>query len=306
VVIPTNRGGAYVRESVGSVLAQTFTDLELIIVSDGCPDDLTDLEVLDDRIRIIRQENRGVSVARNVGIHAARSDLIAFIDDDDRMRPERIEAQYELMERRADLGLCHTQFRLIDEDGAPGSLGYAGDVQYVDLLHGDVHILLPTTMMRKSLLEEIGMFDPSLTMGEDLDQIYRVARQSPLGFLPEELTEYRRHGSNASGNELRNAYALLTLLRDYRWQAEAHHRPDVAAAAEVGIASVSRYGATGAVLDARAAWRRHDVPLTMHSIATAVRLSPTEAARDLVTQRPVVRRLLRVRDRGATARVSRS
>ena len=197
VVIPTIRGGWLLREAVSSVQSQTLNDWELIIVSDGCQEDLSDIEESDQRIRVLRQSNKGVSIARNVGTARAESELIAFLDDDDRMLPNRLLAQCEAMADER-FGACHSQFRIIDGDGEISSNGESKETQYRNLLEDDGGVLLTTLTIRKALFEEVGGFNPLLLLSEDLDLLYRVARESTLVFLPEVLTEYRRHEENTS------------------------------------------------------------------------------------------------------------
>ena len=122
VVMPCYRGGPLLREAVASVIDQTFRGWELIVVSDGCEDDLSDLETIDPRVRVFRQRNRGVSIARNVGISHAQSELIALLDEDDLMMPERIAAQVAAL-RDESFGLCYTQIRFIDGTGRPIGAG---------------------------------------------------------------------------------------------------------------------------------------------------------------------------------------
>ena len=118
VVIPSYRGGRFLREAVASVQSQTLENFEVVIVLDGCEDDLSDIEESDQRVRVLRQCRRGVSIARNVGIAQARSELIAFLDDDDRMLADRLSRQLEAM-KDSNVGLCHTECRAIDEEGHP-------------------------------------------------------------------------------------------------------------------------------------------------------------------------------------------
>jgi len=116
VVIPSFRGGAFLRDAIASVQSQTFQDWELIVVLDGCEDDLSEIERNDDRVRVFRQRNRGECVSRNVGIGHARTGLIALLDDDDRMLPNRLQTQVDVMNDES-VGVCHTQYRVIDEHG---------------------------------------------------------------------------------------------------------------------------------------------------------------------------------------------
>ncbi len=131
VVIPNFHGGELLREAIDSVRAQTLADWELIIVCDGSTDDLSDLERSDPRVRVFYQRIRGVSIARNVGIRHARSALVALLDDDDRMMPDRLGVQVAVMDDTS-IGLCHTQFRLIDERGTAIGEGASRESRYVD------------------------------------------------------------------------------------------------------------------------------------------------------------------------------
>lgn len=220
VVIPNYHGGRFLREAVSSVQSQTLQDWELIIVSDGCEDDLSDIEQADPRVRVFQQRNRGVSIARNVGIRYARGALVALLDDDDRMMPDRLRAQAESMSDER-IGVCHTQFRLIDENGETIGAGGSKESQYGDFLRGDGAILLSSTMVRKSLVEEAGGFNPLLPLSQDLDLLYRLARESTFLFLPDILTEYRRHGSNTWANTALGGDEIKSILREHRFAAEA-------------------------------------------------------------------------------------
>ena len=262
---------------------------------DGVDVDTIGVESLDDRVRLIRQPKRGAAVARNVGIRAARADLIAFLDDDDRMLPGRLAAQFEAMNDHPEVGICHTQFRVIDANGRFAQAGHAVAVQYRDLLKGNVHVLMPTTMMRKSLLEEVGTFDSCLPTGQDIELIFRLARDCRLAFLPDTHLEYRRHVNNSSGSVRRDAEnltALLTKLR--RFEEIAGQAADAGAASE-GLAWASRYGATGAIIDVRAAWNRRDLVGLVANLFAASRLSLSVTVADLVGNRSLVGRLRRRR-----------
>jgi glycosyltransferase involved in cell wall biosynthesis len=289
VVIPTFRGGSYLREAVRSVLDQTFTDFELIIVADGCEDDLLDVEALDERVRCIRQPNRGESVARNVGIRAARCELIAFLDDDDRMLPGRLAAQYQEMEGQPEVGLCHTQFRVIDANGTPTGEGYARHVEYLDLLRSEFGALMPTTMMRKSLLQEVGMFDSALRTCQDIDVILRLASRSRLAFDGTVLTEYRQHGNNASRDRRIAGQTLEALLAKHLSFARLRGDDIAAAAASMGVARMRRFTGVACLAQARDALRNGDRLAALRLFAQAVRLSPVDTARDLLGNRRPIR-----------------
>ena len=195
VVIPTSRGGGYLRESVASVQAQTIDDWEIVIVADGLDEDLSDLED-DPRVRVYRQRRRGVSIARNVGVNLAASDLVAFLDDDDRSLPERLRTQVDVMNDES-VGLCHAQAHIIDSDGNFVEIGTSIASTYAEYLRLDGLSLIGASMVRKSVFLEIGGFNPLFRVGEDFDLILRFARESKIVFIPEVLLEYRHHASNS-------------------------------------------------------------------------------------------------------------
>jgi len=196
VVIPSYRGGAYLREAVQSVVSQTFTDWEIVIVLDGCDDNTDDL-TRNHRVRVIRQKNRGVSIARNVAIANAKGRFIAFLDDDDRMLAKRLEVQYEALRDDDSADLCHSQFQFIDEKGNVKGRGASRNSQYADFLRSKGGLLFSTALVRKSALNAVGGFNPLFSTSEDMDLVYRIARTSTLVFTPETLYEYRIHGQNA-------------------------------------------------------------------------------------------------------------
>jgi GT2 family glycosyltransferase len=289
VVLPTTRGGAYLREAVRSVLSQSLRNLELIVVADGCADELHDLDVLDPRIRIIRQARRGVSIARNVGVRAARTDLIAFVDDDDRMLPDRLDAQFRAMADQLDVAICHSQFVFINESGALIANGYARKVDYLDLLSGELGVLMPTTMMRKSLLQEAGMFDAALRTCQDVDVILRLAKGNRLIFLPATLTQYRVHGDNASADPRLAGQVLEEVIGKHLRSAQRSGDVEVVAAARAGVTRARGLASGGHILEARLLWRQRHRLAAARLIATAIRLSPEVTLRDLGANRRWVR-----------------
>ncbi len=272
VVIPSFRGGWLLREAVVSVQSQTLKDWELIIVSDGCEDDFSDIERLDKRVRVVRQRNRGVSIARNVGIRHAQSELVAFLDDDDRMLPDRLLAQFEVMSDET-IGLCHTQFRIIDESGVVIGTGASHESQYRDFLRDDGAILLSSTMIRKVLIQEVGGFNPLLPLSEDLDLLYRVARESTLSFLPDVLTEYRRHESNTSPTTSGGAERKL-ILRQHLFAAEARGEAENIRAIRHGMSYVLTGRAERAIRYAHEARSRQNYLGMLSALGLALLLSP--------------------------------
>lgn len=290
VVIPSHRGGCLLRDAIASVQSQTLEDWEIIVVLDGAEDDLSDMERDDHRIRVFRQRRCGASIARNVGVRHARSELIAFLDDDDRMLPGRLTAQLEAM-KDGNIGLCHTGVIVIGEDGEPlhsnGSQGTQHGIvredrhpersgrpaQYHDFLRGEAGTVLSSVMVRRSLVHELGGFNPLLPVGEDLDFFFRIASETTIDFLPETLTEYRRHSGN-TWSEATTTRELKLILSQHALRAEARGDTESLQALRIGLANLLSGRAVFALKRAREAQEQHKYITALVAVGDAVYSSP--------------------------------
>ena len=120
IIVPVYQVEKYLNECIDSILAQTFTDFELILVDDGSPDNCPALcdaaAKRNSRVRVIHKQNGGVSTARNAGLDAAQGNWIAFVDSDDTVEPEYLEKMHKaVLETGADFAICSSQ--CIDETG---------------------------------------------------------------------------------------------------------------------------------------------------------------------------------------------
>ena len=123
IIVPVYKVENYLQKCIDSILAQTFTDFELILVDDGSPDGCPALcdaaAAKDARVRVIHQKNGGLSAARNAGLDVARGAWIGFVDSDDYIAPEMYEKLYRAVQSTgADLALC--DYAKVDEAGVPG------------------------------------------------------------------------------------------------------------------------------------------------------------------------------------------
>ncbi len=203
VVLPVYNGlrksPHYLPEAIASVLGQTMRDLELIVVDDGSDEDYRPLKerYLDGRVRWIRLDcNSGQSAARNAGAERARSDMIAFIDQDDRWYPDRLEIALKL---HGDFVMTYSDFDEIDESGSivtrralelhqPGRHPWKS---LPDILAQDLLVLPGTCLFDKKVFIKAGGFDPQLSGCEDDDLFLRVFQMGPIGFIPRALMQYR-------------------------------------------------------------------------------------------------------------------
>lgn len=214
-IIPNYNYARYVGEAVESALNQTYQPLEVILVDDGSSDN--SLEVIrgfGDRIRIVSQENAGVSAARNNGVRLAGGQLVAFLDADDIWHPQKIEKQVERFRQDSKLGLVHVGVREIDALGnelrrrLDGLEGKVSD----ELLLFNRSVILgggSGLMVSREAFNEAGGFDLRLSTSADWDLCYRVTSRYETGFIPEVLLDYRMHGANMHGNIRRMEREML-------------------------------------------------------------------------------------------------
>jgi glycosyltransferase involved in cell wall biosynthesis len=199
VIIPFYNRVEWLLQSVESVLAQTFSDFELLLVDDGSDTSPDFLQTFNDpRIRCARQENKGPAAARNLGISLAQGKYIAFLDSDDLFLPDKIEKQFLIMEEHQSVGLSHSSYLRINERGEKIDVVQSGKSSgwlYPEIICGCA-IATPTVMIRSKILAEL-RFDESMMLGEDILLWIQIARVSEILGIDEPLTQVRIHGENA-------------------------------------------------------------------------------------------------------------
>jgi glycosyltransferase involved in cell wall biosynthesis len=206
VVIPTYNYKRFIGDALQSVLGQTLPPSEILVVDDGSEDDTESVvRSFGERVRYIRQKNAGVSSARNRGVAETSGELITFVDADDVVEPEFLEALYAEFTGRADVGLAHCGTRLFDsETGETLSFDLDGGAEGVAdnllLWEGPGFPAPGLVMVRREAFADVGGFDSRQKVGEDWDFCYRVARQYKVGFVPKPLINYRIHRSAAHHN----------------------------------------------------------------------------------------------------------
>lgn len=203
IVLPTFNRLRYLRPAVDSVLAQTFGDWELIVADDGSgPETAAYLAELAarPRVRVLWLPHSGKpAVARNAGWQAARGEYIAFLDSDDVWLPEKLAVQTASLRSRPKRGWSHTAFAVIDEagellTGTHARHWPAAQGQILErLITMDIVIAMPTVMVRRSWLEQLGGFDCGLTMCEDYDLWLRLAAVSEIDGVEATMVHVRSH-----------------------------------------------------------------------------------------------------------------
>ena len=237
IVLATYNQAAWLARTIASVRAQTYQDWELLIADDGSTDDTAAVVAQvagDARVRHLPGPRRERCVARNRAIAAARGELIAFLDGDDRWHPSKLARQVTSLDIDPTASWCATVARFIDADDRPLPIRKPprpidGEV-FSRLMRANC-LILASVVVRRAMLDSVGGFDETLpVLGcEDWDLWLRVARRAPLRMLGDELTYYRRHPDNTT-NESLLASGLAVIDQQYR-------DPETARAAKLSRAS---------------------------------------------------------------------
>ncbi|WP_162303875.1 glycosyltransferase family 2 protein [Paracnuella aquatica] len=192
VVLPVYNGLPFLTAAVNSVLQQTFTDFEFIIIDDCSTDGSYELlqTYTDPRIRLFRNEaNSGISFTLNRGIALAQTDWIVRMDSDDICRPNRLEQQAKFIQQHPDGALYSCDVQKINEQGAPISSDRFDTQFYFYHLHFFCIVYHPAVVMRKSAVQEIGGY--TVPYAEDWELFWQLSRKYKMYHQPEVLLDYR-------------------------------------------------------------------------------------------------------------------
>lgn len=205
VVIPAYNAAEYIGETLESVLAQSFSDFEVIIVNNGSTDQTLDVlgEFTDERVQVISQEGTGGPAGpRNRAIREARGEYIAFLDADDCWHGEKLERQLTFFRDHSECALVATQFVRIDEnsviisdDVLPVAIPEPNPGDWFERLCQGSFFANSGVMVRRSVITDLGGLDehPWKTGTEDYDLWLRIARKFPVGICKGEMLRYRVH-----------------------------------------------------------------------------------------------------------------
>ncbi len=213
VIIPTYNRAHTLPRAIESVLAQSFTDYELIVVDDGSSDETA--KILERYpIRMIRQPNSGVSAARNRGIEAARGQIIALLDSDDEWKEEKLQNHYDFFQANPEYKIHQTEEIWI-KDGKFLNKKRKHQKKSGEIFYDSLHLCLisPSAVaIKKELFEEVGLFREDFVVCEDYELWLRITRQYMVGYSPQPLVV--KYGGHA--NQLSHKYFGMD-----RWRIKA-------------------------------------------------------------------------------------
>lgn len=232
VIVPNYNGGAFIEQALDSIVAQSYTNIEIIAVDDGSSDDSAEIlehyKSTEPRMKVVFQENSGVAVARNVGIGCATGDYIAFLDSDDYWHPEKLSLQIKFLEKSPSFAVCFSSFLVwLPEDRAhyrsPENIysaiavhknldlddAYSGWIYHI--LLQDVYVWTGTVVIRREIFDEVGCFNEDLKIGEDHDLWLRIANKHKMAKLNFPTALYRTNPASVTGRVHSKNYAALVV-----------------------------------------------------------------------------------------------
>lgn len=216
VVIPAYNAAAHISEALHSLRAQTCEELEVIVVDDGSVDDTYGLVSREfPEVRCLRQANGGASSARNRGVQEARGEWVAFLDADDAWHPDKLRAQLALMCRHPAVRLCRTWGSEKPLESGDLWLSEPNAMPDFELLPSLASTLMnpyfttSTVMVRRDAFLEIGGFDTSLKIAEDVDLYLRLLRDAPEVLLLKAVAVYKRPVPGSLGDDDEAGYVQL-------------------------------------------------------------------------------------------------
>lgn len=210
-IIPTFNRAEQVCRAIQSVLQQTYSNVEIVVVNDGSTDNtVAALEKFGNKVRVINQRNAGVAAARNRAVSVSQGEIVAFLDSDDEWLPTKLERQVEVMTALGpEFGACFTDCMHVVEShqeisgfekagfepSGPGPL--RSPLKHVLAKYPIVYI--PTLIVQRSLIAGQSGFDEAMTVSEDTDLIFRLALKTRLCFVAESLVKIDRAASRSGG-----------------------------------------------------------------------------------------------------------
>ncbi|HPC74470.1 MAG TPA: glycosyltransferase [Syntrophales bacterium] len=221
VIMSVFNGERYLRKAVDSILAQTFTDFEYLIVDDGSTDGTAEIlqSYQDPRIRIFRQENRGLTASLNRALGLARGGYVARMDADDIAQPERFQKQVDFLDARADVAVVGTYaYRIDEKDRIVCTYTFKTEN---DDIRADLSMTCPfchsSIMFRKICVGEVGGYREKVGPTEDLDLYFRLSEKFSLANIPEPLQCFR---INPEGVTLKRRFDQIRYERLVRMMAK--------------------------------------------------------------------------------------
>jgi glycosyltransferase involved in cell wall biosynthesis len=218
VVIPAYNSADRVKEAIESVLAQSYSNFEIIVVDDGSTDNTErTLRYFGEQIRYFKQQNQGVSSARNAGIRNSRGEYVAFLDSDDIWASDKLAGQVPVLDGDPEVGLVYCDWSVMSGETVlrasyHKNLRPASGYVFNELIQRGF-VLTSGVVVRRSCLEDVGCFDTTLTIAQDYDLWLRISYCWKIQLVDKCLFTKRSFDGSLSTNLTRTAVERIELYR---------------------------------------------------------------------------------------------
>jgi len=214
--MPAYNAEAYLREAIDSILAQTYRNIEFVIVNDGSTDRSEAIirSYTDPRIKyVINEQNLGIVKTRNRALEASTGIYVAIMDSDDVMLPDKIDRQVAFMESHPEYSMCATWFTRIDKNGKVINHFRRPTSDTESLVHLTIENFFchSTVMFRGDLARKL-RYDDEYNIVEDYELYYRLSKLGRISCLPYNTTQYRVHGENISTRKRDAMFKVIVSL----------------------------------------------------------------------------------------------
>lgn len=203
IITPTYNRPEFLGQAIGSVLAQTWSDWEMLIIDDGSEMSVQPVveSFADRRLRLIELEHKGRSIARNSGLKAACGQYIAFLDDDDLFHPHKLAHEIAFLQRHPDIQVVGSGYRSLDSEGNVRKIYepwlWKPELNQMNCLYGYPSITCSVLILREAIDQMDEWFDPAYDLGEDTDFFLRlILSGARFAWLKEILSDYRDSHEN--------------------------------------------------------------------------------------------------------------
>src|SRR3984957_4084642 len=225
VIIPSFNAAKYLPAALESVFSQTFDDWQILLVDDGSTDNTADvvapfLDRFGSKIKLARQNYRGLPGARNTAIRVSTADFLALLDADDVWLPCRLSESLKAFAGRPQVGLAYGLVKHTDQEGRLGGT-FEGNRRNAEgriapyIYMRKVELPCPTVTFRRRCIDEVGIFDPAMKTIEDRDLCLRIALRHEVAFIPKVIAYYRVSAGSMSSDPDRVTRAQLAFIRKH-------------------------------------------------------------------------------------------
>jgi glycosyltransferase involved in cell wall biosynthesis len=238
VIIPAYKVAAFIRETLDSVLSQTFSNYEIIVINDGSPDTpelQNQIEPYTHLITYLQQPNQGAGAARNAGLRVAQGTFVAFLDGDDLWLPEFLGEQLALINEGDEFDLVYADARNLHGTSLRGMTNMevnpsSGPVTTESLISGKCNVITSSVIARRNVILEAGLFDENFPNSQDFDLWLRLAKQGArMSYQNKVLVHRRIYQGSLASNPIKSFEGEISVLE------KTKQRPDLTAEEHAAI-----------------------------------------------------------------------